>query len=93
MGIEARITSKGQTTIPSEIRERLGLKTGDRIAFIEMEHGYLMIARNRPVDILFGSLAEFAISGTTVEDYDDAVGQGISDDVEDSLHRGRKSGD
>lgn len=82
MGIESRITSKGQTTIPAEIRERLGLQTGDRIAFIEMEQGYLLIPRNRPVDVLFGSLAEFAMPGTTTDDYDDAVGEGISDHVE-----------
>lgn len=30
----SRMTSKGQTTIPKEIRERLGLKPGDRVAFI-----------------------------------------------------------
>jgi AbrB family looped-hinge helix DNA binding protein len=32
--IMSRMTSKGQTTIPKEIRERLGLKPGDRVAFI-----------------------------------------------------------
>ncbi len=82
MGIEARITSKGQTTIPAEVREKLGLQVGDRIAFIEMEQGYLVIPRNRPVDVLFGALSEYAIPGTTVDDYDRAIGQGISDHVE-----------
>ncbi len=28
------ITSKGQTTIPKSIRDRLGLKAGDRIEFL-----------------------------------------------------------
>lgn len=82
MGIEARISSKGQTTIPAEVREKLGLHTGDRIAFIEMEQGYLIIPRNRPVDILFGALAEYAIPGTTTDDYDRAIGEGVSDHVE-----------
>jgi antitoxin PrlF len=82
MGIEARISSKGQTTIPAEVREKLGLHTGDRIAFIEMEQGYLIIPRNRPVDILFGALAEYAIPGTTTQDYDRAIGEGVSDHVE-----------
>lgn len=85
MGIESRITSKGQTTIPAEIRERLGLQTGDRIAFIEMDQGYLLIPRNRPVDILFGALAEYAIPGTTTDDYKAAVGEGISEHVEGPL--------
>lgn len=82
MGIEARISSKGQTTIPAEVREKLGLHAGDRIAFIEMDQGYLIIPRNRPVEILFGALAEYAIPGTTTDDYDRALGEGVSDHVE-----------
>jgi antitoxin PrlF len=30
----ATVTSKGQVTVPIEIRNRLGLKEGDRLAFI-----------------------------------------------------------
>lgn len=82
MGIESRISSKGQTTIPAEVREKLGLHTGDRIAFIELEQGYLIIPRNRPVDVLFGALEEYAIPGTTIEDYHRAVGEGISAHVD-----------
>jgi AbrB family looped-hinge helix DNA binding protein len=35
----AAVTSKGQITIPAEVRKKLGLKTGDRVRFIEGEHG------------------------------------------------------
>jgi AbrB family looped-hinge helix DNA binding protein len=90
MGIEARISSKGQTTIPVEVREKLGLQAGDRIAFIEMEQGFLVIPRNRPVDILFGALADYAIPDTTVGDYRQAVGKGISDHVEGREHEGKE---
>jgi antitoxin PrlF len=31
----SRITSKGQITIPVEIRRKLKLKTGDKVVFIE----------------------------------------------------------
>ena len=31
----SRITSKGQITIPVEIRKKLNLKTGDKVVFIE----------------------------------------------------------
>ena len=78
MAIEAKITSKGQTTIPVEIRQRLGLRAGDRIAFIEQEHGFLIIPRNQPVDVLFGALAEYAIPDTSLEDYDAAIADGIA---------------
>ncbi|HWK13699.1 MAG TPA: AbrB/MazE/SpoVT family DNA-binding domain-containing protein [Rhizobiaceae bacterium] len=82
MGFEAKITSKGQATIPAEVRQRLGLQAGDRVAFIEMEHGFLLLPRNRPVESLFGSLAQYAIPGTTQDDYEEAVGEGISTHVE-----------
>ena len=31
----SRVTSKGQITIPVEIRKKLNLKTGDKVVFIE----------------------------------------------------------
>jgi antitoxin PrlF len=35
----AQVTSKGQITIPVSVRKRLGLETGDRVEFIELENG------------------------------------------------------
>jgi len=32
--VTSRVTAKGQATIPKEIRERLGIQPGDRVAFI-----------------------------------------------------------
>ncbi len=32
------VTSKGQITVPKPIRERLGLKQGDRIEFVAESH-------------------------------------------------------
>lgn len=34
MGYFATVTSKGQLTVPQEIRKRLGLKKGDRVEFV-----------------------------------------------------------
>ncbi|HTE86293.1 MAG TPA: AbrB/MazE/SpoVT family DNA-binding domain-containing protein [Dehalococcoidia bacterium] len=40
-GIEAKakVTSKGQVTIPNEIRRRLGVQPGDEILFVEDKDG------------------------------------------------------
>ena len=35
----ARVTSKGQITIPKEVRERLGLRPGDEVEFVEDADG------------------------------------------------------
>jgi antitoxin PrlF len=36
------VQEKGQVTIPSEIRKKLGLKKGDLVAFVETEQGVLI---------------------------------------------------
>jgi len=39
----AKLTSKGQITIPLEIREKLGLDTGDRVDFIIRDSGEIVV--------------------------------------------------
>ena len=36
---QAKVTSKGQVTIPREIRRRLGVRAGDKLEFEEDAHG------------------------------------------------------
>mgnify|MGYP002864070536 CR=1 FL=1 len=33
------VTSKGQVTIPVDVRRRMGLERGDRVEFVELEGG------------------------------------------------------
>ncbi len=39
----ARVSSKGQITVPIDIRKRLGVKEGDKVAFIEGENGITIV--------------------------------------------------
>jgi antitoxin PrlF len=41
----SRVQGKGQVTIPTEIRKKLGLKKGDLVAFVETEDGVLLSPR------------------------------------------------
>ena len=45
MASRATLTSKGQITIPQEVRQRLGLRQGDQIEFV-LEDGVTVV---RPV--------------------------------------------
>ena len=47
MTIFATLTSKGQTTIPREIRESLGMKAGDRMTFTLMPDGTVLMRVKR----------------------------------------------
>jgi antitoxin PrlF len=50
MSSQVRLTSKGQTTIPKEIREGLHMKTGDRMTFTLLPDGtVLMRVKNKSV--------------------------------------------
>jgi len=52
------VTSKGQTTIPGEIRRLLKLKPGDRIAFVvEADGKVVLVPATVPVGKLEGLLA------------------------------------
>ena len=57
MNAEAKLTSKGQTTIPKTIRDRLGMKTGDRMSFTLMPDGVVVMrVKNKRISELAGLL-------------------------------------
>ena len=43
--VSATVTSKGQVTIPAPLRDRLGLKAGDRVRFVEGPDGRVTVER------------------------------------------------
>jgi AbrB family looped-hinge helix DNA binding protein len=57
MSNEATLTSKGQTTIPKEIRDNLSMKAGDRMTFTLMPDGtVVMRVKSKSVRDLAGML-------------------------------------
>ena len=54
---DATLTSKGQTTIPKEIRDKLGMKPGDRMTFTLMSDAtVVMRVKNKSIFDLAGAL-------------------------------------
>jgi AbrB family looped-hinge helix DNA binding protein len=69
----ATVTSKGQVTIPIEVRQKLGIRTGTRLEFVEGRNGGIeLFAKTGSVTALAGM---FRYSGPTVsiEEMDDAI--------------------
>jgi AbrB family looped-hinge helix DNA binding protein len=56
--MKARVSEKGQVTIPKKLRDRLGIRVGDELEF-EAEQGRLVVAKvaeRDAIDRLYGSL-------------------------------------
>lgn len=64
MAVTAKITAKGQTTVPREIREALKVKPGDVILWESVGEGRVEVRRALPMDIEYlravrGTLSEW----------------------------------
>lgn len=69
----ATLTSKGQITIPADVRQRLGVDAGDRIEFVQLETGeYAIKPAIDDVRSLKGLLRKPA-KPVSIEEMNDAV--------------------
>ena len=74
----ATISSKGQLTIPKEVRTALDLHPGDRVSFIRMEDGhYALVPATQSVMTLKGILRK-PRRAVTLEEMDRAIAEGAS---------------
>lgn len=84
----ATMTSKGQITIPKDVRDSLKLVPGTKVLFVRLSSGgYEFVARTGSVDELAGILHEPGRRPVTVEAMDDAIAAGATE------HAMRGSGD
>ena len=69
----SKLTSKGQITVPKDIRDALGVQPGDRIAFTIKRDGTVTVAADT-IDVrsLRGSLKS-DVRGVTLEAMDEAI--------------------
>ena len=71
--MQATITSKGQVTVPKPIRDRLHLKTGDRIDFILEEDGGLRITPVTASVTQLKGMVPKPVSPVSLEEMDEAI--------------------
>jgi len=68
MAYKSRLSSKGQVTIPSEVREKLHLEPGDTVIY-EIEENRAVLRRAEPFDIAFhAALSDTLLEWTSPED-------------------------
>jgi AbrB family looped-hinge helix DNA binding protein len=75
--MESSITTKGQATIPKAVRERLGLKAGDRVKFFFHPDGSVVLLPKIPTAALRG-IVKRARRAVTVDEMNDAIASGAA---------------
>ncbi|MCK5516770.1 MAG: AbrB/MazE/SpoVT family DNA-binding domain-containing protein [Desulfobulbaceae bacterium] len=76
----ATLTTKGQVTIPKEIRDSLKLHTGDKIEIIVTERGQAVIRPvSKKVDDMFCKLRKPGQKTVSLKEMDDAIRNRIKD--------------
>jgi AbrB family looped-hinge helix DNA binding protein len=75
----ATVTTKGQLTIPKEVREALGIKPGTRVDFYEGENGeYIFRPRTGSIRDLEGFLPKLDHI-VTIEEMNEAIGDAVAE--------------
>ncbi len=80
MMVQARLTGKGQVTIPKQIRDYLHLDTGSKIDFVIDQNGEVkVIPLNVAAENLSGILHREGMLPASIEDMEQAIIEGASD--------------
>lgn len=53
----SRVSSKGQVTLPKKVREAIGVRSGDLVAY-EVSKGVVTLRRGEPLDLAFHAALE-----------------------------------
>ncbi|MGL6342842.1 MAG: AbrB/MazE/SpoVT family DNA-binding domain-containing protein [Waterburya sp.] len=78
--VQARLTVKGQVTIPKKIRDYLQLDNGSKIDFVIDEKGDVkIIPLNVSVEKLSGILHRQGMKSASLTDMEQAIIEGVSD--------------
>lgn len=80
--LEARMGSRGQVTIPREIREAYALAPGDEVIFVRVDGGYAVYAKNRSPSAVFDRLAGRSREGSALSDYERSLAETLQKEDE-----------
>lgn len=73
----ATMTSKGQITIPKDIRDDLALEAGSRVMFVKLPNGqYTLVPRTGNLADLSGILHDPDRPAMTIEEINEAIAEG-----------------
>ena len=82
------VSSKGQVTIPKEVRDALRIDTGDRVLFVVRDDGVVEL-RPETVDLmdLVGILEPADGRHVTIDGMSEAIGQALTESFPKSVEK------
>jgi antitoxin PrlF len=87
----ATVTSKGQVTIPAEIREQLKIEPGDQLIFFTDFNGALQVHVRRPRPGAGRGMFKVTGPAATLADIDEAIADAVAEETAPASRR-RKRG-
>jgi AbrB family looped-hinge helix DNA binding protein len=75
---ESTVTTKGQTTLPKDVRAALRLGPGDRVRYMILDGGEVRIVRSQPVTALAGLLKGRSGRRVSLDEMEDAIAEGAA---------------
>ena len=72
---ESTMTTKGQTTLPRDVRQALSLRAGDRVRYLILDNGEVRLMRSRPAASLAGILRRDGAAPVCLSEMDEAIAQ------------------
>lgn len=76
------VSSKGQVTLPAELREQLGIETGTKLTLAVEDGGAVRLRKRQPLESLIGDMAHIERDfGRPIEqaDIDAAIEQAMAE--------------
>ena len=73
----ATVTSKGQITLPKEIRDTLGVHPGDRVLFWRNPQGQVVVEPETVSLMSLKGMLKGKRKGVTVEEMKDAIAEAV----------------
>ena len=73
------VTTKGQITLPRDVRQALGLDAGDKVDFVEVEGGFKLVPLRKDVRALKGRFAGRVEQPVTIDEMEDAIAQAAAE--------------
>ena len=78
--MKSRVTSKGQTTLPKDVRQLLQIERGDILRYVITGKDEVLIKKAQPVTALSGMLKRDGQASVSLDDMEHAIRKGALSD-------------